>query len=165
MNNRIRKYILDEDKPKIEVAPKCLVVIYRNGKAVHLSYRGMAISWTWSTDPEGVRFSEREAVYEVEPLAAEAFVAGEVAGYISNLDVDTNSVVFVDELGVTVDELHFHPPILGNLTDELKEKKHNLTYLYLKFATNKAELTEDILGEAQKLGLLKPFLSLINLIS
>lgn len=161
MNNRIRQYLDNEDIPP--TPSKCLVIVARSGQSVYLSYQGKIINWTWNDAPDGVRFSEREDLFEVDPMASESFVAGEVAGYISNLDIDADNVVFTDEMGIAVENLTFHPKILGPITEELQEKKRHLTYLYLMFATNSAELTEDILGQAQKFGVLKPFLSLINL--
>jgi len=166
MNNRIRKY-LDDDisklKPAAMKAPlkKCVVVVNEDNCIVTLTYDGDKLQWCWSDSPEGIDIGD-DIILPVHPLAAEAFIVMEIGHYVSSNGIDTDNIVFVDQLGRMIDIISFHPKSLGAQTPIYEDKRKCLIHLYLKYLGNNNNLTEDMILLAQEHDVLEPFLTLVN---
>ena len=98
----------------------------------------------------------------IHPLASEAFVVMEVGHFVSANDIDTDDVMFVDELGRLVDILSFHPKSLGGDENTYEKEKKCIIHLYLSYLGNNNMLTESMIVTAQENDVLEPFLTLVN---
>lgn len=165
MNNRIKKY-LDGDLSKLKTPvkaqiKKCVVVINEDKCIVTLTYNGDKLEWLWSDSPEGINIGD-DIVLPIHPLASEAFIVMEIGHYVSANNIDTNDIIFVDELGRMVDVISFHPKSLGLQSPLYEDKRKCIIHLYLKYLGNNNILTEDMIILAQEHDVLEPFLTLVN---
>jgi hypothetical protein len=164
LKNRISRVIQELDelkaiKPKT-VRDKCVIVINKDVPMITMSCKGEIHTWHW-TD-KGICIDNSAAVHAVHPLAAEAYVVTEISHYIVYFDINSEDIIFVDDVGRTVNEIVFHPPELGIETPEMKEQKSTITNLFFVYSQNDLEVTSEMLDLAKKHSVLGPFLSLIN---
>lgn len=156
MTNRIKKHIDDLEKS----SDKCIISSANN--KVTISYRGFVDYWEWRDDESGVFTTFGNKLFKLHPLASEVFVLSEIGAFIVINNVSINDVVFIDDMGRVVDELNFHPSVLGEKTESLDEKKQVLIYLYQAYSAAGALLTEDMVEIAKDFGVFDALVSLIS---
>jgi hypothetical protein len=153
--NRILKYI-QSSPPKAE----CVVISDVCGYRVILSYDGTKLLWKWDN---GLVCPGSRVPIAIHALAAEALVTEEMMAFFRMEGVDTDKVIYVTPSGEKTDGIIISPRELGTIDFDVILKKIKIKELYEKFIDEDDNLSEDIIGEAIRFGVLSPFLSLVNL--
>lgn len=163
MTNRLSKVFEELDQLKAIKAPKskCVIVCNRDATKITYSYKGVIHTWQW-VENKGIQIDDTNVIFEIHPLAAEAFVIVELYHYINQYEIESDDLIFVDDVGRTTNEIIFHPKELGKETKEISDLKVVLTSLFLSYTRNDMEITQDMLDLAEEHGVLQPFLSLVN---
>lgn len=163
MRNRLSKVFEELDQLKVLKSPKskCVIVCCKDKAKITYSYRGVIHTWEW-IENKGIKIDDTDVVFAIHPMAAEAYVIVELYHYINQYEIDSDDLIFVDDIGRTTNEIVFHPPELGKETKEMSDLKVVLTSLFLSYTRNDMEVTQEMLNLAEEHGVLQPFLSLIN---
>lgn len=154
--NRLIKYLRDEQVPQA----KCVVVSDLNNCVTFISYDGEKLVWSWN---RGLICPGSEVPFEIHPLSAEALVTEEVMSFLRLEGLEDNDIIYVNSAGEKLSGIVFNPPELGEMVYDIALKKLKIKELYEKFVLDGDRISEEMIGESISLGVLGPFLSLVNL--
>lgn len=159
-NNRIAKYIKEQNS---EPRAKCVIVSDVDKEAICASFFGHNLIWLWDDNRKGLVCPGSDEVIVVHPLAAETLIAEEIDQLCQMEGISKKEVIYTLPDGSGMHYMIFHPKCLGTVTPEIVGQKIKLRNLYHKFVVSDGKLSEDLITEAQNIGVLKPLLTLVNL--
>lgn len=175
MNNRIKKYFEDEkvESPREHKVPqkdtfdgplaRCVIVSDIYGQRVVMSVDGTQLIWQWSDRDDGLYCPGTDEPVKIDSLAAESLVHEEVFQFLAIQNINQSEVIYVNTGGEKIDGVFFHPKCAGELNYDTGLKKEKINELYKRYIMDGDNISEELIGEAISFGVLKPFLSLINL--
>lgn len=152
--NRIAKYF------KEELTIKVVIVSDLINERIVLSTGGASLIWKWEKDGL-LRPGAIESV-KVHPLAAEALAISEIEDFLNIEGLTGNEVIFIDDGGQKLDNMHLDPKCLGKPTYDSVLRKMLIKTIYDEYRRD-FKVTEELVGKAISCGALGAFLSLVNL--